>query len=126
MARVNIADANQYFETEVLHSKPWDKATQQTRQKALLNAERILYRYYSKDYDNEDPGKLMPAEAIYEQALWLLRQDDTIQKAELGIIGVSVSGIQVQSRGKAKYIAPEARRIVAQHKGSSGFSWMVM
>jgi hypothetical protein len=116
---VNLTDAKSYFDTEVLHSGAWDEADDATRQKALNNAERILYRHFSKSYDINNSEKWMPAEAIYEQALWMLRQDDTIQKAELGQAGVSVSGISVQMRGKADYIAPEARRIIAQDLGTS-------
>lgn len=119
MARtVTLEDAKTYFETEVLHSGPWDEADDATRQKALNNAERILYRHFSS-YDINDESKWMPAEAIYEQALWMLRQDDAIQKAEMGVAGVSVAGISVQMRGKADYIAPEARRIIAADKGGS-------
>ena len=115
---VNLEDAKAYFETEVLHSGPWDEVDDATRQKALNNAERILYRYFSS-YDIDDESNRMPAEAVYEQALWMLRQDEAVQKAEMGLAGTSVAGISVQMRGKADYIAPEARRIIAADKGGS-------
>ncbi|OYD08542.1 hypothetical protein [Paludifilum halophilum] len=124
---VNIEDAVSYFDTEVLHSGAWDEADDALRQKALNNAERILYRTYGKTYDIDDSSKWMPEEAVYEQALWMLRQDDAVQKTELGQVGVSVSGISVQMAGKPQYIAPEARRIIAEDGGSSPRSkWTVI
>lgn len=130
---VNVADANTYFNENVLHSEPWDKANDTTKQKALNNAEIVLYREFRDLYDVNDPDNQIPVEAIYEQALWMLRQDDTIQKAEMGVTGISVSGISVQSKGvPVQYIAPEASRIISEDQSNrgntsyDGWSWLVM
>lgn len=118
---VNVTDADTYFANNVLHSKPWDSADTTTKNKALTNAENILYRYYSDNYSITDSTKKqLPKEAIYEQALWMLRQDEAIQKAEMGVLGIGVEGINLQFRGKADYIAPEAMRIINHDLGNSG------
>jgi hypothetical protein len=133
---VSLSDANVYFTVEVLHSKPWDKADDTTKQKALNNAERVLYRFYRELYDLTDETKKMPATAIYEQALWMLRQDESIQQEDFGVTGLGVGSINIQMKGNpASLIAPEAERIIEEDQenndddgnGYNGrFGWLVM
>ncbi|MCS1350318.1 hypothetical protein [Mechercharimyces sp. CAU 1602] len=125
---VSLTDAKAYFDVEVLHSDAWDEVDDTKRQKALNNAERILYRYYSSSYDIDDEDNRMPVEAVYEQALWMLRKDDAIQKAELGVLQVSVEGVSVLTKGAGTDdIAPEVKKIIAHDSGASRRStWTVI
>lgn len=118
---VTLDQANEYFDTYVLHSEPWDETDDKRKQKALNNAEVILYRYF--DYYNiDDNTKQIPYQAVCEQALWLLRQEEAVLRAEMGIIQVSVKGISILTDGKGAkdYIAPEAGRIIEERENQNG------
>lgn len=113
---ITVADADQYFNENVLHNEEWTGADEDTKLRALNNAKAQLYRYF-RNYNEET--KPLPDAAIYEQALWLLRKDDANRKGEQGVMQVTVSGISVlMNRGPA-YIAPEVFRIVGRRIGQS-------
>lgn len=113
---VTVADADQYFNENVLHNEEWTEADEDTKLRALNNAKAQLYRYF-RNYN--EATKPLPDAAIYEQALWLLRKDDANRKGEQGVMQVTVSGISVlMNRGPA-YIAPEVFRIVGRRIGQS-------
>lgn len=117
---VNVTDADTYFSANVLWTDEWDAANATTKGKALTNAENQLYRYYNS-YDIEDSTKWIPDNAVYEQALWLLRLDDSIRKAEQGVRQISVKGVTISVDRAASYIAPEVVRILGRR-----ISWSVM
>jgi hypothetical protein len=103
-------EAVSYFENEVLHNKPWLDADETTRQRALKNAENILYSYFKRFNPETNP---IPNKAIFEQALWLLRFDDAVQRAELGVSNINMSGeISLSFSGGADKIAPNAKMII--------------
>jgi hypothetical protein len=107
-------DAVTYFETEVLHNSVWVEADEDMRKRALKNAENELYSFFTS-YSREE--KPLPVKAIYEQALWLMRQDDTTKKAELGVTNVNLSGeISISMSGTAKAISPTVFRIVRKSR----------
>lgn len=115
---VNVGQAEEYFGLNVLWTDEWDAATATQKEKALTNAENQLYRYYTGYNITEKP---VPNEAVFEQALWLLRLDDSIRKAEQGVRSVSVKGISVLVDKAADYIAPEVRKMLGRRTG-----WMVL
>lgn len=126
---VTVEEANRYFAEEVLHNEPWEEADGYRRYRAINNAERILYRHYGEYYEVSDDSKQIPKEAIFEQALWLLRQDDAILAAEMGVVQTTVSGISVLTKGEGVgLIAPEASRIINEDQGGSvgRFAWTVI
>ncbi len=110
---VTVEDADTYFDTEVLWAEEWTQANATTKGKALTNAENQLYRHYTT-YDITDEDEQIDSTAVYEQALWLLRLDDTIRKAEQGVKSVSVSGINVTIDKSASYIAPEVVKMLGR------------
>jgi len=110
---VTVAEADTYFDTEVLWAEEWTQADATTKGKALTNAENQLYRHYTT-YEITDSENQIGSKAIFEQALWLLRLDDTIRKAEQGVKSVSVSGINVTIDKAASYIAPEVVKILGR------------
>lgn len=117
---VTLEQAEEYFDEYVLHSEEWDEADSKRRQKALNNAERVLYRYYS-EYDETSESNRLPWEAVCEQAVWMLRMNDAVLQAEQGVMQVSAEGVSVLTKGKAAdTIAPEAKRIVADAKDTMG------
>jgi len=113
---VTVNEADAYFSTNVLWSEEWDTATTVQKEKALTNAENQLYRYY-KNYDITN--KPIDNIAVYEQALWLLRLDDSIRKAEQGVKNISIQRINIAIDSASSYIAPEVKRILGVRVGRS-------
>lgn len=111
---VTLADANAYFDANVVHKDEWLEADDATKQTALNQASNQLYRFFS-NYDAET--KPIPDAAIFEQALWILRQDDAIRMGEMGVQQVAVKGVSVLLNGGARYISPEVFRIVGRRIG---------
>ncbi|PEM08502.1 hypothetical protein [Bacillus wiedmannii] len=81
--------ANKYFEEEVLHNTVWIEADENTRKRALRNAENDLYEYFSRFDKDTRP---LADRVVFEQAFWLLRKDDVIQKAEMGVTNTTIMG----------------------------------
>ncbi|MBH8600131.1 hypothetical protein [Thermoactinomyces sp. CICC 23799] len=117
----NLTDAEQYFDTFVLHTEAWDEADETMRIKALNQAEKDLSEFLG-DIDFE-----IPVEAIYEQALWILCMDDAIQKAELGVTSVSVDGVSVSMAKAPPRISPRAVQKIEYETGYNPYDlWTVI
>lgn len=111
---VTIAEAEVYFATLVLHNDEWVEAEPGQKQRGLANAKALLYRVY-RNFNDE--GNSLPDEAVFEQALWLLRIDETLRKAELGVKAISVSGMQIAVDKAASMVAPQAVLIIGRRAG---------
>lgn len=92
---------NNYIEENIYHSKLWDKADNRSRIKAINNSEKIIYRVLSK-YVKGD----IPVEFLAEQAVYLMRLDDTFLRAELGATNITLDGVSVSIKNKDRTIAP--------------------
>jgi hypothetical protein len=106
---VDIQTADTYFQTEVLLNEAWVNADQDTKSRALKNAENMIYRAY-RNYNKET--KPVPEVAIFEQSYFILLIDETVQKSALGVKQVSVSGISISVDAPAYPISPEVRMIL--------------
>jgi hypothetical protein len=119
---VTVENADTYFQNEVFLNDAWVTADNASKQRALKNAENMLYRFY-KALDPVD--KPVPDKAVYEQAYFIMLIDETIQKSSLGVKQVSVSGIAISldNYGKATRglpISPEAQAVISQETGIGG------
>jgi hypothetical protein len=119
--QVTLAEAQAYFDSYVLHSEAWDEATTTQQTKALNQAEKDLYEVFTS-YDINDVTKQLPNEAIFEQALWLLRIDDAMQQAEMGVRSVSVEGISISMTSPPPRISPRARFKINGSAGDAGWT----
>lgn len=114
---VNIEQADNYFETRVLNNDEWVNAEATKKQRALNQASDILYRVYRHTHDeNRNP---VPGEAIFEQALWLLRVDDMVRRSEQGVTSFMVDGIQVAIARIDRTIAPAVLIMLGRKVGRS-------
>jgi hypothetical protein len=113
---VPVTTADAYFQNEVLLNDAWVNASVEMRQRALKNAENMLYRFY-RAFDAET--KPVPEVAIYEQAYFLLLVDETIQKSALGVKQVSVSGLSISVDAPSYPISPEVKMLMVKH-GAGG------
>jgi hypothetical protein len=109
-----VADADQYFAESVLHNEEWVNADYDKKQRALNNAGNQLYRIYKRYDEVNNP---LPVEAVYEQALWLLRLDDTLKRAEQGVRAVNVAGVSVTLDRINNTVAPQVVAILGRKVG---------
>lgn len=116
---VLLAEADTYFQTQVLYNDVWVNADTDTKTRALNNAESVLYRQYKRYNSADNP---LPNEAIYEQALWLLRLDDSLRKGEQGVSSIMVDGIQIALSKVNRSIAPQVYAILGRKIGSTTIS----
>ena len=108
-------EADSYFLNEVYHNAAWLEADEDKRKRALNNAANELYTHFSK-YDRDK--KPLPNKAIYEQALWIMRKDDTILRAEQGVTNVNLAGaIQLSMSGKSQKISPAVTQLLGRRRG---------
>lgn len=92
-----------YIDENVFQSKVWDNATDVSRKKAVNTAKRSLTRILPEIYP--DP-EAIPVEHIAEQSIWIMKIDDTLQRAELGATSMSVDGFSISIKEKDRSIAP--------------------
>ncbi len=113
---VDVTDANAYFDENILHNDEWVNADDPKKTRALNQAEKMLYRHYFQYDPVENP---IPDEAVFEQALWLLRIDDTIRRAEQGVKSVMVDGMMIQLAQVDRSISPAVISILGRRVGRS-------
>lgn len=111
---VSVENGDLYF-SALLHHEAWVEADAGTKQRALHTAEQHLYRLYRTYNPDTRP---LPDEAVYEQALWLLRMDDATRRAEMGVRSMSASGVSVSAE-RPDSIAPQAVLILGRRMGRS-------
>jgi hypothetical protein len=103
-----------YIENEILHNTSWTEADVPKRNRALKNAENELYNEFPR-YNRDT--KPLPETAIFEQAVWLLRKDDSILRAEQGVTNINLSGeFSMGLGGKVSKISPNAIRFIRSRK----------
>lgn len=102
MIKVNHVES--YITDNVLHSKQWDVASEKIKQKAVNNSiaklKQILKPEISQGYELE-------VEDVALQAVWLLRVDDSFQRAEMGATYIAVDGIMMMFSGKDNTLSPD-------------------
>jgi hypothetical protein len=98
-----LEQVTQYIQENILHSKLFDTATPEQRNKAVNQAINTLLRYLPDVYKDVES---LPVEDVAEQVLWLLKIDDSIQRAEMGATMITVDGIQIQISQMDRTIAP--------------------
>ncbi|MDF2612546.1 MAG: hypothetical protein K0S71_332 [Clostridia bacterium] len=125
---INVNDVSQYITENILRSEAWDNADSATRIKTVNNADRLLKILLSDYYSSE-----VPTEDIANQALWMLKLDDMVERSEQGVSSLSVEGISVQLEDIERTIAPlilkskginpkDPRALIKRRVGSYGLT----
>lgn len=96
-----VTEVAKFIDENIYHSKLWDNADSKERLKAVNNSERILKRLLSRYIDKE-----VPVEYLSEQAVYLMRLDDTFLRAELGATNITLDGMSVSIKDKDRSISP--------------------
>lgn len=101
---ITVSDVTAFISENVLHSKLYDTASEETKQKAINQAINTLCKYMSDVYKDRE---LIPLDELAEQVLWLLKMDDSMQRAEMGAMMITVDGIQVQLNDMDRTVSPK-------------------
>lgn len=96
-----VKQVNEFINENILHSEAWDTAEDSKKKKAVNQSTRTLKRYFPNEYADS-----IPVEHLAEQSLWILRIDDFISRAELGVTNVSIDGMTVTVKAKDTSLCP--------------------
>jgi hypothetical protein len=107
---VNLTEATEYITQNILNNEEFLTVPSSKQQVALNNAESQLKDYYGA-------RKELPLQTICIQAIWLLRVDDALKRAEQGVTSVSVNGISISVGSKRSYVSPEVIGILGRRYG---------
>lgn len=94
-------EVNSFIEEHVFQSKVWDVADERFRKKAINQSIRTLKMLLPAIYKED-----IPVEHLAEQTVWLMKVDDTFQRAELGASSMSVDGFSISIKDKDRSLAP--------------------
>ena len=100
---ITLAEVEQYILENILHSDIWDNSEEIRKVKAMNNAKSTLMAHLAKYFPTEAD---LTVAYVAHQAVWLMRIDDTILRAEMGISYIQMSGVMVNIRDKDNSIAP--------------------
>lgn len=104
---VQIETVEEFIEKNIFHSEIWDELSNVQKEKAMNNASMILTSHHPQIFQ-----KTIPIIDLVDQILWILKKDDTMQRAEMGVASLSVEGLSVSFDQKERPIAPS---IVARY-----------
>lgn len=108
---VDLQKADRYFTESVFHNDVWISADEDSKQRALNNALNLLTRHYR--------NRELPDEAIYEQAIWLMKISEARKQAEQGVTSYMVDGIQIAISQVDRTISPSVLSILGRRVGTS-------
>lgn len=101
---ITIEEAKEFIDENILHSELWDKADAKRRTKAVNNAARVLLNILPDKISDKDD---LEVEDVATQAVWMLKIDDSFQRAEMGVQQMTVDGVTILFRNKDNTVAPE-------------------
>lgn len=108
---IDVVTADAYFDEFVLNNDAWKKADESLRKRALNNASRILSRHY--------PRRIISEEAIFEQAVWIMKISEARKQSAQGVVSYSIDGISVTLSQIDRSISPEVISILGRRVGQS-------
>lgn len=96
-------EVSNFIDANILQSQLWDAATPEYRSKAVNNAELNLKTLLADVYVGTES---IPVDDIAQQAIFLMKIDDSFQRAELGVVQMSIDGMTLIFRDRDYTIAP--------------------
>lgn len=109
MAVFTVAEADVYFDEFVFDNSAWTSLDDMTKMRALNNAAVVLARRYN--------NRVIPREAIYEQALWIVKISEARKHAEQGVVSYSIDGISVSLSNIDRSISPTVLNMLGRKVG---------
>ena len=102
-----LEQINTYVDETVVQSYVWDNADDRIKTKAINRADMILTALLG-----DDTVQAFTVEVIAEQAVWLLKIDDTIERSEQGISNIMLDGVMITVRNRDTSIAPMVYKLL--------------
>lgn len=96
-------EVSNFIDANILQSQLWDAASTEYRSKAVNNAELNLKTLLADVYVGTES---IPIDDIAQQAIFLMKIDDSFQRAELGVVQMSIDGMTLIFRDRDYTIAP--------------------
>ena len=96
-------EVSEFIDENILQSTLWDAATTEVRKKAVNNAILNLKTLLADVYAGYES---IPVDDVANQAIFLLKIDDSFQRAELGVVQMSIDGMTLIFRDRDYTVAP--------------------
>jgi len=100
---LTIEDLTSYIDENVYHSKLYDNESNENKEKAMNQAMNTLVVYMNDVFPSKED---IPIDDLSQQVLWLLKIDDSFQRAEMGVTSISIDGTSIQFREMDRSISP--------------------
>lgn len=97
-----FTEVSKYIDDNILQSVLWDSSDETVRRKAANNAYESLARLLPDVFADKE----IEVDDIAQQAVFLLKIDDSLQRAELGVVQMSIDGMTLIFRDRDYTIAP--------------------
>lgn len=101
MQYLDYSEICEYVNTHLFNTGEWEQATEQQRTKAINQAGRTLLNVLGDFYKMG-----IPVEHIAEQSNWIVRVDNMVSKAEMGVTSISIDGMSVSLAKRDNSICP--------------------
>lgn len=98
-----VTEVSAYIDENILHSELWDSAPEKRQVKAVNNAIKVLHSFLSFMFPEEAD---VPVHSVASQAIWMLKIDDSFQRAEMGVQQMTVDGVTILFRDRDNTLAP--------------------
>lgn len=108
---VETSVVHDYIMTHLFYKERWEAITDEVREVVKNNAEAILYRELPHHFHPDTP---IPVDVIAEQCIYILDQDDSFRRAEMGMSYFFTNGLYL-SFDKDDYNRSIARSILHRY-----------
>lgn len=92
-----------FIDDNILQSTLWDACTEEVQKKAVNNAKLTLKTLLADIYKGQAE---IPVDDVAQQVIFLLKIDDSFQRAELGVVQMSIDGMTLIFRDRDYTLAP--------------------
>lgn len=97
-----FTEVSKYIDDNILQSVLWDSSDETVKRKAANNAYESLARLLPDVFADKE----IEVDDIAQQAVFLLKIDDSLQRAELGVVQMSIDGMTLIFRDRDYTISP--------------------
>lgn len=101
---LSVESVAKYIDDNILNSEQWDACNETRKKKAVNNAANKLQTILKPEITK---GYQLTAEDVALQAVWMLKVDDSFQRAEMGATYIAVDGIMMMFSGKDNTLSPD-------------------
>lgn len=108
---VDTTLVHDFIMNHLLYKERWEAATDELRTVVKNNAESILYRELPHHFH---PSQPIPVDVLAEQCIYILDQDDSFRRAEMGMSYFFTNGLYL-SFDKNDYNRSIARSILHRY-----------